>query len=732
MRLRIAIPIVLLACGAPARPVRLERVVLYQSGIAYFERAGRAEGPLRLSLAAHEVDDALTTLTVVDPERPDRSPTPSVIVPRERAAEGTAQSLSIDVGGDAQRDVVLAYSAPTSAWRASYRLVLAEERGDENAWLQAWAVVDNTSAEDWRDVDLTLATDAPLSFAVDLRTPRLVSRPDVTGYLAPPVALGPIRAEHSTRGDTDGDAIAFADDRCPDQPEDIDGWEDTDGCPDPDQDADGIADQVDRCPSDAELYNGSSDDDGCPDVGRVVIRESLIEIHQRIYFASDSASIASESAPVLDAIASALRANSQLGRVEVQGHADPAEDDPWRMSADRAARVRAALVDRGIDGARLIAQAYGDTQPIGGDQNRRVELRAQADEAAAPQGAVVRQAIERSARGTPLPSTSTGGTRFSVGRRITVPAGTSAMVTILNRSVVGEDVLFYRVDSNAPESEAHPFRAARLVNRSGLDLVPGPISLFARGEIVGQGLLGALNAGENAFVPYALDRSTSVAVSREEEQVPARVVSLSRGSLRVERTLISRARYRIEAGQHAPSRLFVRHARAEGFTPHALPPRAETSPDALLVPIPVEPGADAVLVIEERRPSLGVVQLADDLSTDLVPYLAGSTLDPAHEAALRQLLADRDALRRLRERAQLLRERLSEHAARAEELRRSIVALDERGGRSSAIARRRLTEQLTTATNAAEAIAVELATNRAEETDAVAHLRAAAQEITIE
>jgi outer membrane protein OmpA-like peptidoglycan-associated protein len=731
MHLRIAIPIlVLLGCGAPSHAVRLERVVLYQSGIGYFEREGRVEGTVRLSLGAHEIDDALTTLTVVDPERPDRSPTPSVIVPRERAAEGTAQTLAIDVGEHHERGVVLAYAAPTSAWRASYRLVLPHVRGDEDGWLQAWAVVDNTSAEDWRDVELTLATDAPLSFAVDLRTPRLVSRPDVTGYVAPPVALGPILSENTSRRD-DGDGIPLATDRCPDEPEDFDGWQDADGCPDPDQDGDGIADELDRCPSDAEGYNGLHDDDGCPDVGRVVISESEIRILESVSFAPDGAVITPAHEASLNAVVAALRGHPEITRVEVQGHADGAEDDPWRLSADRVARVRASLIDRGIDGARLIAQAYGDSQPIGdGERNRRVTFRVTADETP-HEGAVRREAIERSARGTPLPQVSTGGTRFSVGRRVSVPAGTSAMVTILNRAVIGEDVLLYRVDPNAPESALHPFRAARLVNQSGVDLVPGPISLFARGEIVGQGLLGALHAGENAFVPYALDRSTSITVEREEEQVPARVLSLSRGALHVERTAIVRARYRVEAGHHAPARLFVRHARAVGYEPHALPPRSETSVDALVVPIPLEPGADGALVIEERRAARAVVRLADDLDTDITPYLDGSTLDPANEAALRQLLTDRDALRRLRERAVLLRDRLGEHAMRAEELRRSILALDERGGRSSADVRRQITAQLAAATRDAEAIAVELATNRAEETQAVAHLRQAAQELTI-
>jgi len=59
--------------------------------------------------------------------------------------------------------------------------------------------------------------------------------------------------------DNDGDGIYDLDDQCPDQPEDMDGFMDEDGCPDPDNDGDGIPDLRDRCPLDA----GPSSNDGC-------------------------------------------------------------------------------------------------------------------------------------------------------------------------------------------------------------------------------------------------------------------------------------------------------------------------------------------------------------------------------------------------------------------------------------------------------------------------------------
>ncbi len=65
--------------------------------------------------------------------------------------------------------------------------------------------------------------------------------------------------------DNDGDGIPDVEDECPDEPEDEDGFEDADGCPDPDNDGDGIPDVEDKCPDEPEDEDGDRDDDGCPE-----------------------------------------------------------------------------------------------------------------------------------------------------------------------------------------------------------------------------------------------------------------------------------------------------------------------------------------------------------------------------------------------------------------------------------------------------------------------------------
>jgi OmpA-OmpF porin, OOP family len=65
--------------------------------------------------------------------------------------------------------------------------------------------------------------------------------------------------------DNDKDGILDASDKCPMDPEDKDGFEDADGCPEDDNDKDGFLDKADKCPNDAEDKDGFEDTDGCPD-----------------------------------------------------------------------------------------------------------------------------------------------------------------------------------------------------------------------------------------------------------------------------------------------------------------------------------------------------------------------------------------------------------------------------------------------------------------------------------
>lgn len=65
--------------------------------------------------------------------------------------------------------------------------------------------------------------------------------------------------------DADGDGVDDEADQCGELAEDLDGFQDEDGCPEGDNDEDGVFDDEDRCPSQKEDEDGVEDEDGCPD-----------------------------------------------------------------------------------------------------------------------------------------------------------------------------------------------------------------------------------------------------------------------------------------------------------------------------------------------------------------------------------------------------------------------------------------------------------------------------------
>ncbi|MBN2801836.1 MAG: OmpA family protein [Deltaproteobacteria bacterium] len=232
--------------------------------------------------------------------------------------------------------------------------------------------------------------------------------------------------------DRDGDGIFDKDDACPDDPEDMNGIEDEDGCPEHDMDGDGIKDQVDKCPlvpedkdgdrdedgcpeekeyvgsasagpsatsdrdmdrivdiddscpDEPETYNGMDDEDGCPDQGNVVVTNSSLMILKKVYFEYNSDKIKEISFSILDEVALTINNNPQITGLQIQGHADSRGNDRYnlKLTKRRAAAVEQYLVKKGVDRSKLNSEGYGEYCPVNPDEseaaweeNRRVEFK---------------------------------------------------------------------------------------------------------------------------------------------------------------------------------------------------------------------------------------------------------------------------------------------------------------------------------------------------------------------
>ena len=138
---------------------------------------------------------------------------------------------------------------------------------------------------------------------------------------------------------------------------------------DGDRDGDDIVDSEDKCPDEAETLNSYDDDDGCPDTLPGALKAFSGNV-QGINFKPGSADILKPSLTVLDNAAKAFAAFPAL-KVEIQGHTDdqpPGKTgkyaDNVALSQARADAVKAYLATKGVAADRMTAKGYGDSKPV--------------------------------------------------------------------------------------------------------------------------------------------------------------------------------------------------------------------------------------------------------------------------------------------------------------------------------------------------------------------------------
>ena len=85
------------------------------------------------------------------------------------------RSVYIDSADTQSRQIFASYMIPTPVWKSSYRLIFGK---DPQPLLEGWAIVDNTTGEDWTNVQLSLVSGRPISFVSKLYEPRYVQRPE--------------------------------------------------------------------------------------------------------------------------------------------------------------------------------------------------------------------------------------------------------------------------------------------------------------------------------------------------------------------------------------------------------------------------------------------------------------------------------------------------------------------------------------------------------------------------
>jgi outer membrane protein OmpA-like peptidoglycan-associated protein len=167
------------------------------------------------------------------------------------------------------------------------------------------------------------------------------------------------------------DDLCVGRDACPDIPEDMDRFQDEDGCPDPDNDQDSICDpwveesgaldryakvcwRSDRCPNEAETQNGFMDEDGC--------RDSLRLVRDDIRFEKGDGGLQADGLTAIDEVMTILLAHPNIQRLRVRvttSEASSAEENQT-LSQERAETLVEYMILSGIDESKLVFEGIGE------------------------------------------------------------------------------------------------------------------------------------------------------------------------------------------------------------------------------------------------------------------------------------------------------------------------------------------------------------------------------------
>ncbi len=634
---------------APDAP--LGRVIVYRSGVAYFERRATVQDEITLQVPADRVDDFLKSLTITDTASGRALPL-SYPTRRRGPDNRVAMTIALPAG---KHDVRIAYVTESPAWKPSYRVMLGAS-DDAAARLQGWAIVDNTSGEPWRRVVVGVGSTSALSFRYDLHSVRLVERESIVDgtrvAAAPPTggsAYAVDGADVRVLADLSGDVVAQLGPRRRPNPR-------------------GVRVSRSRQLNMEEFRGiplGGSDHDFAEVVatGGAVTRSPVrdattVESDATTALTEPADAAAPDPAESLAQLVAQVRGSH--GRVRIEGWSTAGEPTGPESGLARANALRDRLVEEGVPADRLEVVGNAGLAPDG--QLLRVTA---LEHEVAPQ-------TQRDELGAQAPRDAA---QFLSRTPMTIEAGHSAMVTLFDEDTRAQRVYLFDPVS-ARGSQRFAFNAVRIVNPTDDMLDEGPITVYAGEQFLGEGLAEPIAPRATALVPYGLDRTIVIETEAQTREEIEQLRKLERGIATSASRRIARVRYSLVNRGHADATIYVRHRVPEGWSLRDPPPGLEHLGGDVLVPVSLAAGASTTLTLEDTTPSTTAIDLRSPGNMpEIELWLRQHEVAPPLREQLDRLLAAHRELVDLdqiihsrRGAAQQLRERI-------DELREQLVAL---------------------------------------------------------
>lgn len=326
--------------------------------------------------------------------------------------------------------------------------------------------------------------------------------------------------------------------------------------------------------------------------------------------------------------------------------------------------------------------------------------------------------LARSSQGAKRVAALGGLSQFEISENLDVPAGRSTLVALLSEGVRASSVWLYARGGAGGAYAKHPYRVARFKNPTGHILEAGPIAVYRQGAFVGEGLTEAVGAGASVTIPFAVDESILVEVDDRVKRANLRITRIRKGLIEAQEETRYRSEWRVRArASVAPRTVLLREVKRSGTTLDAALKGVEELEDAYLVPIRLAAKAtEAELAVEQvaehsRRLSLWEGRVPELLEA----LLKQPSLTATQRAKLEPLVAQRRAIQRIDSESAALKRKASALDDRAAETRKNLKAIEK--DKAASGLRKRLNTSLTEIAKAREEVGRRLVTLATERLD---------------
>ncbi|MBI3836731.1 MAG: hypothetical protein HY288_02190 [Planctomycetia bacterium] len=262
--------------------------------------------------------------------------------------------------------------------------------------------------------------------------------------------------------------------------------------------------------------------------------------------------------------------------------------------------------------------------------------------------------------------------QYVIGTPVTLARQKSAMLPIVNESVKGNKVSIY----NEAVQAKHPLNGLRLVNSTDLHLMQGPVTVFDGGAYAGDAKIEDLSPGAERLVSYALDLNTEVAPETKSHPEQLVSVKLIKGVMQTSRKYGRTHKYTIKNSDSKPKTVLLEYPVDANWKLVSPEKPTEKTRDKYRFAVTAEPGKPAALSVEEELVVSQQLAITNLDSNAIAFYLSQKTVSPSVKTALQDIVKRKQALQNVAQDRGRLEQQISTITQEQDRIRQNMIQLE--------------------------------------------------------